>query len=79
MPTETEKNTCPMAFSAVAAVIFEKSGVKKNLTPCHALSSVNTRIINTNNRTNSPGIMILQYFSMPFSMPMYTMPAVISR
>ena len=65
-----EKKTCPIAASIVFAVIFEKSGIKKNFTPSQALSSVKTRIISTISNRNSSGIISLQNFSIPFSMPM---------
>ena len=72
MPRLREKNPCPNALISTFPVIFEKSGLKRKARPSFAPGKVMERTPNTISMTNSKGIRILAYFSMPFCTPLKT-------
>ena len=70
MPTESEKNACPMAVNMVCgANASRKSGLRKNQYPSAASGMNATRMAMTMRIMNSAGIITLAAFSMPFSTP----------
>ena len=72
MPRLSEKKPWPMASMNTFPVIFEKSGWKRKDNPALAPGRVKERMARTTRITNSIGISILEYFSMPFCTPLKT-------
>lgn len=68
-PTAKEKNDCPKAYNTASPVIFEKSGVKKNVTPSQAPSNVSARTTNIKKKINNNGIINRFARSIPFLIP----------
>ena len=84
IPSDNEKNTCPMALTTMSAtspklLIFEKSGISKNFTPSAAPFRVREYIISPTRNTSSSGKSTDDTFSMPFDTPNTTIMPFISR
>ncbi len=69
MPRLSEKNACPMALSTTCGVTFEKSGLKRKLSPSAAPGISMELMQNAAKITNSSGISTLAIRSIPFSTP----------
>ena len=78
MPIESEKKAWPMATSSVRAVIFEKSGAKRNRSPSALPGISSERTASTTRTRNSSGISTLADRSIPFCTPQAMMPWVSS-
>ena len=79
MPMLDEKKACPRASNTVVPVTLEKSGLNRNFRPSLAPDRVTERTAMIMTTTKSRGISILEYFSMPFFMPVIRIPAVRTR
>lgn len=77
IPTESEKNACPIAIIMVSGLkASAKSHERKNWYPAAAPGMKATRTAITSNNTNKAGIITLEAFSIPFSTPRATMKCV---
>ena len=76
IPIERVKNACPIALSHTSVVIFEKSGLKRKMSPLEAFGSDKEHIASTISNRKSMGIMIFEPRSMPFCTPNSTIPVV---
>ncbi len=75
-PIDKEKNACPKAAMTVCPVSLEKSGLNKKSMPSLAPDSNMERMAMAIIISINSGIMILEYFSMPFFTPNTTTKAV---
>ena len=76
IPRLSEKKACPIASITVLEVTLEKSGLKRKANPLSEPPRVSDLTATTITSTKSSGIIYLENFSMPFSTPAITIPAV---
>ena len=72
VPSDSEKKAWPRASRNTSRFIFEKSGLSRKSTPCHAPGNMHEAMTMMMSRMNSVGMSRLETFSMPLRTPFTT-------